>query len=85
MRGDKVCYQKQLPNGKVVDNGRYIQYFPSGKLFLEGNFKEGEKDGYWFQYDEKGKKVLEKYYENGMERMPPTNTSGGSPPASSRQ
>ena len=71
VRGDKVCYQKELPDGRIVNQGAFVQYFPSGKKFLEGSFKDGEKDGYWTQYNESGKKVVEKYYDNGLEKSPP--------------
>ncbi len=34
---------------------------------LEGIFKEGKKHGAWIQYDDQGKIVSQKYFQDGME------------------
>ena len=67
VKGNKQCLQVQGPGGKWINHGRYVIWHPNGKVALEGNFKDGFKEGKWTQFDETGKKVLERVYENGAE------------------
>ena len=78
IQGDKVCYQKTDKNGLTVNEGNYRQHYADGKVAVEGEFKNGKRDGFWYQYDESGNKTLEKYYEDGVEKAPPL------PPASKK-
>lgn len=65
------CYQKKDNNGNVLNQGNFRQWYPSGKIALEGTFDEGKKNGLWVQYDEKGNRIAEKWFEHGIERSLP--------------
>ena len=71
IRGDKECTQKEDAGGRWINHGPYHQNYASGKIALEGQFVEGRRDGYWYQYDEEGNKILLKYYQDGIEMAPP--------------
>jgi hypothetical protein len=72
VKGDKVCYQKEQPDGKFANHGAYIQRHMNGKIAVEGQFIDGRKVGYWHFYDEKGKKYAERFFtESGVEIMGP--------------
>ena len=71
-KGDKKCQKKKLKStGDEVNHGRYTAYFSNGRPGLIGSFYEGKKHGIWSQYNEKGEKILEKYYDHGVEKMSP--------------
>lgn len=70
IKGNKQCHQKRLSNGSYVNDGGYVQWHPNGKIAVEGVFKDGRKHGVWNQYDETGRKILEKYYRDGVETSP---------------
>lgn len=72
IKGDKKCYQVRNTKGEYVNHGTYKVVTPKGVVLLEGEFLEGEKNGTWTEYDEKGKARLEKYFENGTEKTPPS-------------
>lgn len=72
--GDRRCEQKKRPDGLFVNEGRYRAYHPNGVLALEGQFAEGVKDGVWSEYDLKGKRVLQKTFEKGVEKTSETLT-----------
>lgn len=65
-RGDSYCRQK-LFGREYKNHGQYWLNNPKGKKILEGEFREGLKQGVWVQYDETGKKVAERTFENGAE------------------
>lgn len=65
------CYQSKNPTGNFTNQGQFRQYYPSGKLALEGEFDNGKKNGLWIQYDESGSRVLERWFERGIERSIP--------------
>lgn len=69
--GDKHCIQKKLDDGRYVNHGIYKLKHPNGKLALEGRFELGKKEGFWSEFDEKGEKVAERYFEAGVEKTPP--------------
>jgi len=69
--GNMQCYQSKAPNGDLINQGQFRQYYSSGGVALEGEFQSGKKNGLWVQYDEKGNRVLERWYENGVERSIP--------------
>ncbi len=71
IRGDRHCKQKRTADGKYLNHGAYRVTYPSGALALEGRFEEGRKEGVWSEYDESGRKVAERYYENGVEKVAP--------------
>ncbi len=68
LSGDKKCYQKKDANGKFTNEGEFKQIDINGKVLLHGFFKNGKKDGLWTQYNEKGEKLLERYFEMGVEK-----------------
>jgi len=69
--GDKHCVQKQGADGKYRNHGNYRVTHPNGKTALEGRFDEGKKEGFWSEFNEKGEKVAERYFEGGVEKSPP--------------
>lgn len=69
--GDKHCIQKQGADGKYRNHGNYRVTYPNGKTALEGRFEEGKKEGFWSEFNEKGEKVAERYFEAGVEKSPP--------------
>ncbi len=72
-RGDRECFQKTLPDGRVVNDGVYREYFLSGKLSLEGHYEEGHKSGVWTEWNEDGKVVVRKYFKDGIEAPMPAS------------
>jgi len=71
IHGDRVCFVKTLPNGTSELEGKFIQYYPDGKIAVRGQFVDGKKDGLWTQYNEEGEKTVERYYDHGIEKMIP--------------
>lgn len=70
-RGIKSCYQKPDSNGAWVNDGKYYEWFPSEKISVTGEYKLGKKTGRWTEYDESGKKLSDRYFDNGKEVSPP--------------
>ncbi|MGE0616755.1 MAG: toxin-antitoxin system YwqK family antitoxin [Bacteriovoracia bacterium] len=70
IRGDQICYQRTF-DGVELNDGVFLQKYKSGKTAVEGQFVRGKRHGTWVQYDEKGNRILEKYYEMGVEKAPP--------------
>lgn len=64
--GTRQCVQKKNASGKYVNDGPYKQWYANGQLALEGDYKLGRKHGKWTEWDDKGHKVTEKLYENGV-------------------
>ena len=61
--GYKVSIQQYL-NG--VDYGKWIFYFPNGKIETKGKFKDGKRVGKWRYYYESGKiKQISSYSKLG--------------------
>jgi len=71
IRGTKQCLQIKDRNNKFVNNGTFIEWHPNGQKAGEGEYKMGYKHGKWTEWDEKGNRVSEKYFENGKETPPP--------------
>ena len=44
---------------------RFVEYYENGQVEVEGNRKDGERDGKWVWYDENGKIEAEGSYEDG--------------------
>jgi hypothetical protein len=66
-KGNKQCEQVKTHDGKFINHGKYIEWFPSGKRQLQGEYKAGVKVGKWSEWDEQGRLLNEKWYENGVE------------------
>jgi cysteine-rich secretory family protein/MORN repeat protein len=45
--------------------GRYVEYYESGKKRISGNFDKGERHGEWWEYYESGKIAGKKRFEKG--------------------
>lgn len=69
----KSVYKKQCDqtlnkqSQKMVNDGKYREWYENGTLALEGEYKEGLKVGKWFEWDESGKQISERWFENGKE------------------
>jgi hypothetical protein len=70
-RGTKRCYQTVDEAGYLVNHGKYLEWHANEKIAVTGEYKLGKKTGRWMEYDEKGNKVLDKYYEDGKEVVKP--------------
>lgn len=46
--------------------GIYREYYPSGQVFVEGQFKGGRQEGDWTYYFENGKENRKATYKNGQ-------------------
>ncbi len=64
--GTRQCEQYRDPQGRYLNHGRYLEWYPSSKLYLEGEYSAGQKAGKWIEYSEDGRKLSEKWYENGV-------------------
>ncbi|MEM8947135.1 MAG: toxin-antitoxin system YwqK family antitoxin [Planctomycetota bacterium] len=60
---DSVRVERQivkLSDDRIVNDGKYIEYYPDGKKYVEGSYKMGAFDGdwqYWFPNGQLCKKV----------------------------
>ena len=62
----KSNYSKGLYHGKCT------YYYKSRRKYVEGNYVNGEREGYWFYYKDEENSVPEiKYYKDGEECDPP--------------
>ena len=66
-RGTKSCFQRPDGEGGWVNDGKYLEKYPSEKIAVTGEYRMGKKNGRWIEYDEKGKKTSDRYFENGKE------------------
>jgi antitoxin component YwqK of YwqJK toxin-antitoxin module len=46
-------------------DGKYKEYYPSGKVFVEGQYRRGRQDGEWTFYFDNGKLNRKANYNNG--------------------
>lgn len=71
-KGTMRCQQGDSPTGQRINHGAFTQFFPDGKRAqLEGEFKNGKMSGLWVEYNPKGERIQERYFENGVERPIP--------------
>lgn len=78
----RQCEQVKGPDGKLLNEGLYKEWYWNGNLALEGDYKDGKRHGKWFEYDEKGRLVSERWFENGVETATRTSKRPpGTPPA----
>ncbi|MCM2324050.1 MAG: hypothetical protein NDJ90_12390 [Oligoflexia bacterium] len=63
----KQCEQRKSKSGRYVNHGVYREWHANGKLALEGEYRDGVKSGKWFEWDEQGKLLSERWYEAGKE------------------
>lgn len=72
-KGTRQCFQRKGPEGKLVNDGRYVEYYPSGARALEGEYKMGKRHGKWLEFDPDGKLISERWFDNGRETETRTN------------
>lgn len=70
-RGIKRCYQTVNASGQLVNEGKYYEWYNNDKPALVGQYQNGKKVGRWIEYDESGKIISDKQFENGVEIPPP--------------
>ena len=51
-----------------VPEGRYTEYFKGGGIAVEGQFKNGLREGDWLEYDESGRRIRTRRYKNDVEQ-----------------
>lgn len=69
--GDKRCAQKVGPEGKIVNDGPFLQVYQTNReVALQGQFSNGQKDGVWLYFGEDRKLKAAKFFEKGVERTP---------------
>lgn len=71
-RGTKQCHQYRTQDGVFVNHGQYREWHVNGKLALEGEYRSGRRHGKWIEYDDVGKTIGERWFEEGQE-LPPMN------------
>ena len=76
-KGNKQCTLKKGPDGRFVKEGPYVEWFPNGQPALTGEFKDGKKTGKWIEWEESGKIVSERWFDNGVET--PTRAAKATP------
>ncbi len=77
-KGTKQCIQVKDGTGHYVNHGKYIEWFPDGKRWIQGEYKYGLKHGKWSEWDEQGKLVSEHWWEDGV-MLPDRDTHPPSP------
>jgi len=53
-----------MADGETLQ-GNYIRFYSNGNKAMEGNFKEGERDGVFAEYYDNGKLSCKKHYQDG--------------------
>jgi hypothetical protein len=79
--GNKRCDQVKDRSGQFVNSGKYIEWYPSGAVGLEGEYKDGKKSGKWIEWEEGGKKISERWFEDGVETQTRTAKDKDKPAA----
>jgi len=69
-KGTKQCIQRKDPAGRYLNDGKYVEWYPNGNLALQGEYKMGRKTGKWMEWDIDGKKISERWFEDGQEQKP---------------
>ena len=63
-RGIKIREQNFVED---VADGKFAEYYPSGKKQLQGNFVNRLKHGTWSYWDAKGKLIYQVEFQNGKQ------------------
>lgn len=61
---DSTTHYKVGLKGGFKD-GSYKEYHPNGKVKMTGQFKKDKRDGTWRLYDESGKQIMKRTYDEG--------------------
>ena len=67
---DENGYKEVLyyENGQIKSEyGRWVEYYPDGRIQKEGSYKDGKQAGKWTEYDEDGNIVRERSFRNGKD------------------
>jgi hypothetical protein len=56
-------FEVELKNG--FKDGTYTEYHPNGEVKMKGHFRRDKRDGAWRLFDEQGKLILRRIYEEG--------------------
>jgi antitoxin component YwqK of YwqJK toxin-antitoxin module len=56
----------RLSDDHFVADGYYREYYPNGKLFVEGTYKNGRQEGEWTYWHDNGTKSRQVTYKNGF-------------------
>jgi hypothetical protein len=88
MKSDTFVHPAVPANPKIVD-GMNITRWPNGKVKMQGNYKDGKRQGEWQSFFESGKINSDEffvdgqtngkvtvYYENGKKRYEGENNNG---------
>ena len=68
---DNIWFEDNYSKGLL--DGEYIMYHPSKRKFLEGNYVDDMKQGYWYKYEDEENSIPEIiYYEDDQECDPPS-------------
>lgn len=59
-----VCSVKYFSDGSTIRHGKYVEWYPNGKKFKEGQYEDGKKVGQWTVYFDDGKKAKSGTYKN---------------------
>ena len=71
---ERLDYKLQAPlvmlrtysdSNLTFQQGKYMEYYPSGELRTSGEYSNNMKSGDWMHYNDTGKVVLTERYENG--------------------
>ncbi|OFZ22155.1 MAG: hypothetical protein A2X94_08870 [Bdellovibrionales bacterium GWB1_55_8] len=65
--GSRQCEQAKDRSGRFVNHGNYIEWYPSGRRAIEGEYRFGARHGKWTRWDQNGKIISEKFYNEGAE------------------
>lgn len=65
--GSELWCQKMV-EGKVVKEGPFTLFFPSGSTMLEGMYKDGKQDGDWTTWYDNGQRSAVDHYEDGVQQ-----------------
>ena len=57
---------EQSLNQELPSDGLHVEYYANGQTKMQGNMKDGKKDGAWQSFFEDGKKWSESSYKNGV-------------------
>lgn len=63
----KRCYRSPDQDGKLVNDGKYFEWYSNDRIAVVGEYKMGKKTGRWIEFDPRGIKVSDRYFEDGKE------------------
>jgi antitoxin component YwqK of YwqJK toxin-antitoxin module len=59
-----------------VQHGRFTSYHPNGRIFSQGQFVNGLREGYFNVYDEQGNNTRTLYFINNVQIKDTINATG---------